>query len=53
MLRRVVMVLCLCGFGLSVGCGGEAKVENPSNLEFSKDGPPKREGVQAAKKGGK
>jgi hypothetical protein len=44
MLRRAVMVLCLCTFGLGlVGCGEGEKNTNPNNLEYSKEGPPKRQ----------
>jgi len=52
MLRRVGLVLCLCAFGLSLGCGGgnDDKANNPNSLEYSKEGPPKRDGVQGAKK---
>jgi len=51
MLRRVGLLLCLCAFGLSLGCGGDAeKSNNPNNLEYSKEGPPPRDGVKGAKK---
>jgi len=45
MLRRVVLVLCLGAFGLCLGCGeSDTKPTNPNNLDYGKEGPPKREG---------
>lgn len=38
--------MCLCAFGLTLGCGGgKDSNANPSNLPYSKEGPPKRGGV--------
>lgn len=44
--RRVATAFCLCAFALSLlGCGeGNNKAANPNNLEYSKEGPPKRGG---------
>lgn len=53
MLRRVAMTLCLCAFGLALagcGSGNNQAANNPSNLEYSNEGPPKRDGVQGGKK---
>jgi len=45
MLRRTAISLCLVAFCLSIGCG-EDKNKNPNpDLEYSKEGPPKRGGV--------
>jgi hypothetical protein len=50
MLRRAVTALCVCAFALGlVGCG-EDKPTNPNNLPYSKEGPPKRDGVPGEKK---
>lgn len=51
MLRRIVAVAFLFSFGVCLGCGGGSeKVSNPDNLTYNKEGPPKREGPQGAKK---
>jgi len=44
MVRRGLTALCLCAFVLSLGCssGGGSDKPNPSNLEYGKEGPPKR-----------
>lgn len=55
MWRRVLIVVCAGAFCLSLGCGGEKeKNTNPNNLEYSKEGPPKRNGAPGdPTKGGK
>jgi uncharacterized membrane protein AbrB (regulator of aidB expression) len=51
MLRRIILAVFLCAFGLCLGCGGGSeKVSNPDNLEYNKEGAPKRDGVQGVKK---
>jgi hypothetical protein len=52
MARRLLLTVCVCAFGLSLaGCGGgDDKVANPNNLEYSKEGPPKRDGAPGKKK---
>jgi hypothetical protein len=51
MLRRAVVVACLCAFGLSLGCGANSeKANNPDNLPYSKEGPPKRDGAPGQRK---
>jgi hypothetical protein len=49
MLRRVMMALCLCAFGLCLGCESNNKATNPNNLEYSKEGPPKRDAIKKNK----
>lgn len=52
MLRLAVTALSLCAFCLALGCGGNSskdKDPNPS-LEYNKEGPPKRSGVQGEQK---
>jgi hypothetical protein len=49
MLRRAALVLCLCAFSLSLGCGGSTPPSNPGNLEYGKDPPPKRGGPPGEK----
>jgi hypothetical protein len=52
MLRHLVMAFCVGIFALGLGCGGsESKVDNPGNLEYSKEGPPKRDGPGAPQTG--
>ena len=42
--RRLVLVSCLVIVVFLVGCGGnDERVNNPNNLEYSKEGPGKRE----------
>jgi len=50
MFRRLILALCASTFALTCGCGEPAKTENPNNLEYSKDGPPKRDGPPGLKK---
>jgi len=51
MLRRAVTALCACVVGLCLGCGtSDSKPTNPNNLDYSKEGPPKRGGPPANKK---
>lgn len=52
MLRRAVLALCVCAYGLCLtGCGSsEDKAANPNNLPYSKEGPPKRNGAPGEKK---
>jgi hypothetical protein len=53
MIRRAILAVCVCAFGLSLaGCGGggDDKANNPSGLEYSKEGPPKRDGAPGKKK---
>jgi hypothetical protein len=52
MLRRVLLAVCFCSCALVLGLGcdsGGSKDTNPNNLEYSKDGPPKRDGVKGGK----
>jgi hypothetical protein len=50
MLRRaLMMILCVCAFGLCLGCGNDNKPTNPDNLEYGKDGPPKRDALKDKK----
>jgi hypothetical protein len=35
--------------GLGLGCGSDTGPTNPSGLEFSTEGPPKRDGVKGQK----
>lgn len=46
MWRWAVGCLCVGVVWLCAGCGGQEKATNPSNLEYSKEGPPKRDGAQ-------
>jgi hypothetical protein len=51
MMRRAILAGFLTAFCLALGCeGGNSKDTNPNNLAYSKDGPPKRDGVKAGKK---
>lgn len=44
MLRRLVVVLCACAVGLCLGCtDNSSKANNPNNLEYGSDPPPKRD----------
>ena len=48
--RRLVLVSCLGLFVLLMGCGGnDERVNNPNNLEYSKEGPGKRDAPSAPK----
>jgi hypothetical protein len=49
MIRRVLMAVCLGAFILGLGCESDNKPTNPSNLEYNKEGPPKRDGVKPPK----
>lgn len=54
MLRWAVMTLVLSAFALSLGCGGgAANTPNPNNLEYSTEGPPKRDKIPVGGSGPK
>lgn len=56
MIRRATIAFCLCAYCLSFGCGeGSAdKDKNPNpKLEYSTEGPPKREGAKGEPTGTK
>lgn len=43
MFRQFVIVLCIGFFCLGLGCGGTTtSKDNPNNLPYSTEGPPKR-----------
>lgn len=51
MLRRVILAGVLAAFCLALGCdSGNTKDTNSGNLPYSKEGPPKRDGVKGEKK---
>ena len=51
MIRRLVLAACLAAFGLGLGCGKtDDSANNPNNLPYSKEGPPKRDGVPNKKR---
>jgi hypothetical protein len=51
MLRRVILIVCACALGLGLGCDSNSakNPDNPNNLEYNKEGPPKRQPAQAPK----
>ena len=50
MLRRAVLALCACVIGLCLGCGSsDSQSNNPNNLDYNKEGPPKRGAPPASK----
>jgi hypothetical protein len=51
MFRRLILTVSILAFGLGlVGCGdGDSKNTNPGGLEYSKEGPPKRDGPKEMK----
>ena len=49
MMGRALAAICLIAFVFSLGCDGGGKSSNSSNLEYSKEGPPKRDNIPAPK----